>query len=101
MKEIWRKWKASQNETSAGGRVAAHDDQTGSSRGEFGRVAPDGPERCSGLPVARYDAQSLGRALGDAFELVETLRQEHKTPCGSEQRFQFSLFRRASIRRER
>jgi len=59
--------------------------------------APDGPERCSGLPVARYDAQSLGRAVGDAFELVETRRHEHKTPSGSEQPFQFSLFRRASI----
>jgi trans-aconitate methyltransferase len=57
--------------------------------------APDGPERCSGLPVERYDAQSLGRAVGDAFELVETLRHEHRTPWGSEQRFQFSLFRRA------
>jgi trans-aconitate methyltransferase len=57
--------------------------------------APDGPERCSGLPVVRYDAESLGRALGDAFELVETRRHEHMTPWGSEQRFQFSVFRRA------
>ena len=64
----------------------------------IGTFAPDGPDRCSGLPVARYDAQSLGRALGDPFELVETLRQEHRTPSGSEQRFQFSLFRRASTR---
>jgi len=29
--------------------------------------APDGPERCSGLPVARYDAESLRRVVGDAF----------------------------------
>jgi ubiquinone/menaquinone biosynthesis C-methylase UbiE len=56
--------------------------------------APDGPERCSGLPVVRYDAESLGRALGCAFELVETCRHEHLTPAGSEQRFQFSTFRR-------
>ena len=62
----------------------------------IGAFAPDGPERCSGLPVARYDAQSLGRALGDAFELVETLPHQHRTPWGSEQRFQFSLFRRVS-----
>ena len=61
----------------------------------IGTFAPDGPERCSGLPVARYDAESLGRVLGDAFELVETLRHEHRTPSGSPQRFQFSLFRRA------
>ena len=61
----------------------------------IGTFAPDGPERCSGLPVARYDAQSLGRVLGNGFELVETLRHEHRTPSGSVQRFQFSLFWRA------
>ena len=56
--------------------------------------APDGPERCSGLPVVRYDAERLRRVVGDAFELIETRRHEHRTPWGSEQRFQFSLFRR-------
>jgi ubiquinone/menaquinone biosynthesis C-methylase UbiE len=64
----------------------------------IGAFAPDGPERCSGLPVARYDAQSLGRTLGIGFELVESCRHEHRTPRGSEQRFQFGLFRRASAR---
>jgi hypothetical protein len=56
--------------------------------------APDGPERCSGLPVMRYDAESLGQALGGTFELIETRRDEHLTPWGSKQRFQFSMFRR-------
>jgi SAM-dependent methyltransferase len=56
--------------------------------------ALDGPERCSGLPVVRYDAGSLGKVLGDAFSLVETRRHDHHTPMGSTQRFQFSVFRR-------
>ncbi|HEY6254253.1 MAG TPA: class I SAM-dependent methyltransferase [Xanthobacteraceae bacterium] len=56
--------------------------------------ALDGPERCSGLPVVRYDATSLGQVLGDAFALIETRRHDHQTPMGSTQRFQFSLFRR-------
>jgi SAM-dependent methyltransferase len=56
--------------------------------------ALDGPERCSGLPVVRYDAASLGKVLGDAFSLLETRRHDHHTPMGSTQRFQFSLFRR-------
>jgi SAM-dependent methyltransferase len=56
--------------------------------------ALDGPERCSGLPVVRYDAASLGEVLGDAFSLVETRRHDHHTPMGSTQRFQFSMFRR-------
>jgi SAM-dependent methyltransferase len=45
--------------------------------------AADGPERCSGLPVVRYDAESLHRVVGDVFELIETLRHEHRTPWGS------------------
>ncbi len=57
--------------------------------------APDGPERCSGLPVVRYDAARLGRTLGSAFELVDMRRHEHTTPWGTEQRFQFGVFRRA------
>lgn len=56
--------------------------------------ALDGPEKCSGLPVARYDSASLGQALGDAFKLVHTLRHEHVTPWDSPQAFQFSVFRR-------
>jgi trans-aconitate methyltransferase len=56
--------------------------------------ALDGPERCSGLPVVRYDAVSLGQALGDGFALVETRNHRHTTPWQSVQQFQFSLFRR-------
>ncbi|NOJ40674.1 class I SAM-dependent methyltransferase [Bradyrhizobium australiense] len=56
--------------------------------------APDGPEKCSGLPVARYDSESLGRTLGTMFKLVHTQRHEHATPWGSRQIFQFSVFRR-------
>jgi SAM-dependent methyltransferase len=56
--------------------------------------ALDGPERCSGLPVIRYDAAGLGKVLGSAFSLAETRRHDHNTPMGSTQRFQFSMFRR-------
>jgi SAM-dependent methyltransferase len=58
--------------------------------------ALDGPEKCSGLPVARYDSASLGRTLGTAFKLVHTQRHEHATPWNSRQIFQFSVFRRES-----
>jgi len=56
--------------------------------------APDGPEKCSGLPIVRYDAASLGATLGRPFELVATRSDVHATPWGSQQSFQFSLFRR-------
>ena len=55
--------------------------------------ALDGPEKCSGLPVMRYDAASLGQALGPGFRLVDLRRHEHATPWKSQQTFQFSIFR--------
>jgi trans-aconitate methyltransferase len=62
----------------------------------IGTFAPDGPERCSGLAVSRYDAQRLGATLGSGFALVDTRRHEHTTPWGAAQKFQFSTFRRES-----
>ena len=59
----------------------------------IGTFALDGPERCSGLPVIRYDAASLTRTLGDGFELLQTHRHRHATPSGAEQRFQFNVLR--------
>ncbi len=60
----------------------------------IGTFALDGPERCSGLPVMRHDAASIGAVLGSAFTQVESRRHDHRTPAGSTQRFQFSRFTR-------
>lgn len=49
--------------------------------------APDGPEQCSGLPVARYDHAQLHGEFGPAFELLEHASEEHKTPWGTLQHF--------------
>lgn len=57
--------------------------------------APDGPEKCSGLPVQRHDSTSLAAELGPEFELVETRSETHHTPWHSTQAFQFSRFRRS------
>ncbi|MGQ0683975.1 class I SAM-dependent methyltransferase [Bradyrhizobium sp.] len=56
--------------------------------------APDGPEKCSGLPVQRYSPESLSKAIGSAFELVEHQAHRHVTPWGAVQSFQFSVLRR-------
>jgi SAM-dependent methyltransferase len=60
----------------------------------IGTFAPDGPERCSGLPIVRHDAASLAGLLGHEFELIDARRHEHTTPWGAVQRFQFATFRR-------
>jgi SAM-dependent methyltransferase len=60
----------------------------------IGTFALDGPERCSGLPVVRHDAESIGTVLGPSFKLIETRRHDHQTPMGGSQKFQFSRFQR-------
>lgn len=54
---------------------------------------PDGPTRCSGLDVVRYDAASLHHAIGPRFQLLESFTQQHRTPFGTTQQFLYSLFR--------
>lgn len=56
--------------------------------------APDGPERCSGLAVQRYDPASLAEVFGPAFEPVESLAEQHATPWGREQAFTYVVLRR-------
>lgn len=62
----------------------------------IGTFALDGPEKCSGLPINRYDAAGLGKVLGSDFQLLHTRPHEHVTPWATVQRFQFSVFRRAA-----
>jgi SAM-dependent methyltransferase len=57
--------------------------------------APDGPERCSGLDVRRYDERSLAAELGADLALVTAVRETHLTPWGRPQPFQYGVFRRA------
>jgi hypothetical protein len=54
--------------------------------------APDGPERCSGLPVCRYDGAHLAEELGPDFRLDATERHTHTTPRGIDQRFVYATF---------
>lgn len=60
--------------------------------------AKDGPERCSGLPVQRYDPQDLASRLQalapGRFAPVHALYHTHMTPSGGQQPFQYSVFRK-------
>ena len=58
--------------------------------------ALDGPERCSGLQITRYDPASLGETLRCGFEFVGSRQHIHATPWGTEQSFQCSVFRHCS-----
>lgn len=47
----------------------------------------EGPTKCSGLDVVRYDADALHGEFGASFRLVEHLTELHRTPVGSIQQF--------------
>jgi len=50
---------------------------------------PEGPTKCSGLDVVRYDAESLHDQFGVRFRLVESSKELHRTPFGTTQQFLF------------
>ncbi|MBX3359716.1 MAG: class I SAM-dependent methyltransferase [Phycisphaeraceae bacterium] len=56
--------------------------------------ARTGPERCSGLPVCRYDASLLAGEFGESFRLVNSAAEDHGTPWGKNQAFAYAVLRR-------
>lgn len=54
---------------------------------------PEGPERCSGLPVQRYSAEGIHRTFGEAFEKLGEASEVHETPWGSAQAFAYCFCR--------
>ena len=54
---------------------------------------PEGPTKCSGLDVVRYDAESLHEEFGTRFRLVESSKELHETPFGTIQQFLYCYCR--------
>ena len=54
---------------------------------------PEGPTKCSGLEVMRYDAESLHREFGARFRLIESSKEVHHTPFGTTQQFLYCYCR--------
>jgi hypothetical protein len=53
----------------------------------IGTFGPEGPTKCSGLDVVRYDADSLQNEFGVRFQLEESSTERHRTPIGTTQQF--------------
>jgi SAM-dependent methyltransferase len=60
-----------------------------------GTFGPDGPEHCSGLPVARHDAVSLGRIFESGFDVLASEVEVHRTPWDAEQQFTWATLLRS------
>jgi len=50
---------------------------------------PEGPSKCSGLEVVRYDPDALHDEFGPNFRLVKHLTELHQTPAGAIQQFTY------------
>jgi SAM-dependent methyltransferase len=61
----------------------------------IGAFAPEAPPKCSGLPVQRYDLESLRETLSSEFELQRHDKELHVTPGGIEQMYLYCEFRLA------
>jgi SAM-dependent methyltransferase len=59
----------------------------------IGAFGPEGPTKCSGLDVVRYDAESLQREFGVQFRLLSTSVELHRTPFGTVQQFVYCCFK--------
>ncbi len=54
---------------------------------------PEGPAKCSGLDVIRYDAESLHNEFGVHFRLLRSSKELHHTPFGTIQQFLYCYCR--------
>jgi 2-polyprenyl-3-methyl-5-hydroxy-6-metoxy-1,4-benzoquinol methylase len=54
---------------------------------------PEGPDKCSGLPVMRYDAEDLHGEFGTHFRLIDSSKELHETPFGTIQQFLYCYCR--------
>jgi SAM-dependent methyltransferase len=53
----------------------------------IGTFGPEGPTKCSGLSVNRYDAESLHGEFGRTFRLIDSIKELHETPFKTTQQF--------------
>jgi len=54
---------------------------------------PEGPTKCSGLDVVRYDAKSLHGEFGVSFRLLGHSKELHRTPFDTIQQFLYCFCR--------
>jgi hypothetical protein len=54
----------------------------------------DGATRCSGLPVQRYDAESMCDFFGAGFRLLESLNYTYQMPSGDLRPYIYTRFQK-------
>lgn len=59
----------------------------------IGTFSTDGPERCSGLEVKRYNGRNIEKLFSPAFIRLRCIKEKHVTPFSTQQSFLFCGFR--------
>lgn len=54
----------------------------------------EGPEKCSGLPVVRYDHKTLEKLFSENFKLISSKKESHLTPFDTRQEFIYCHFQK-------
>lgn len=60
----------------------------------IGTFAEDGPEKCSGLPVQRYNQRTLSAQLQQGLRKIKCITEDHVTPFKTKQHFLFCSFKK-------
>lgn len=60
----------------------------------IGTFSTDGPQKCSGILIQQYSAESLSQLFSPAFDMIKCEYNDHTTPGGSLQNFVFCQFQR-------
>lgn len=58
----------------------------------IGTFGPEGPSKCSGLDVCRYDSESLHGEFGKRFRLIDSCNELHETPFRTTQQFLYCFY---------
>lgn len=54
----------------------------------------EGPKKCSGLDVVRYDPETMHNEFGEQFRPINNVRETHQTPFGTTQEFIYCYCRK-------
>ncbi len=60
----------------------------------FAEFSLDGAEKCSGLPVLRYNQTMYQDCLGDEFKLLDSFDHTYYMPSGDPRPYNYSLYQR-------
>lgn len=65
----------------------------------MGTFSEQGPKKCSGIDIKQYSETTMAKRLASAFEKIDCITVDHKTPSASIQNFVFCSFRKPNTNR--